>query len=305
LKVNAGDVVDPSFHLTLFTAPDDLDPWLESTWRLANPALGDFRSIDDVRRLATQAKELPSKEAAFRNLILNQRVDGVAQFLTAGVWKACGGAVDMDRLAGRPCFGALDWGASRDLTALILVLDDDDGGFDILPYFWLPGDSLAEREGVDKVPYRQWKAEGHLQAMPGKTNDPAVVARKIAELHGLYNIKSLAYDRWRIEDLRRELNAIGCDVELVPHGQGFRDMSPAIEALERHVVAATIRHSNHPILTWNAANAVAVSDPAGGRKLDKAKSHGRIDGVISLAMALNIATRNIGQEDWVPFIDII
>jgi phage terminase large subunit-like protein len=157
LRVDSGEIVDHSFHLTLYTADEDLDPWVESTWRLANPALGDFRSIEDVRRLATQAKEMPAKEAAFRNLILNQRVDSTAQFLTAGVWKACGGAIDIDRLAGRPCFGALDWGASRDLSALVLVFADDDGGFDVAPFFWLPSDSLAEREGVDKVPYRQWK----------------------------------------------------------------------------------------------------------------------------------------------------
>jgi phage terminase large subunit-like protein len=141
--------------------------------------------------------------------------------------------------------------------------------------------------------------------MPGKTNDPAVVALKIAALHGLYNIKSLAYDRWRIEDLRRELNAIGCDVELVPFGQGFKDMSPAVEILERNIVSATLRHAMHPILTWCAGNAVCLSDPAGGRKLDKAKSHGRIDGLVALAMALCTATRGSSQQEWVPFIDVI
>ncbi len=300
LRVGRGEADDPSFHLTIFTAPEDADPWDERTWRLANPALGDFRSLEDVRRLARQARDLPSKEGAFRNLILNQRVDGTAQFLTAGVWKGCGAAIDADRLTGRPCFAALDWGASRDLTALVLVFADDDGGFDVLPFFWLPGDALGEREAADKVPYTQWRDAGHLNAVPGKTNDPGAVSRFIAELHGRYAIRALAYDRWRIDDLKRELSSLGCDVNLVPHGQGFRDMTPAIEALERHVIDGSLRHGMHPILTWNAANAVAVSDPAGGRKLAKDKSHGRIDGLVALAMALNVAARHGGEDEWTP-----
>lgn len=300
LKVNAGTIADPSFHLTFFAASDDADPWQESTWRKANPALGDFRSLDDVRRLASQAQRMPSREASFRNLILNQRVDGTAQFLTAGVWKACGGAVDLDKLKGRPCWAAFDFGAVRDLSALVLVFQDDDGGFDVLPFFWLPDDGLRDREEQDRVPYCLWRDQGHLQTMPGKTNDPAFIARKIAELHGQFDIRALAYDRWRIEDLRRELAAVGCDVPLEAHGQGFKDMGPAVEALERCVTAGTLRHGMHPLLTWNIGNAVAVADPAGNRKLAKDKSHGRIDGVVAIAMALNIATRQAGQGTWEP-----
>lgn len=308
LRIQRGEVKDPSFHLVLFAAPPEADPWSKRTWKLANPALGDFRSLPDVERLASQAQRMPSREASFRNLVLNQRVDTTAGLLSAAVWKSCNGAVDLDSLRGRSCWAALDLSASRDLTSVVLVFADDARSYDVLPFCWLPDEALAEREDVDRAPYRLWRQQGHLQPMPGRTIDPAVIARKIAELHTLYDFRALAYDRWRISDLLRELDAIGCEchlaneggigLALVPWGQGFRDMSPAIDALERLAVEGKLRHAGHPVLTWCASNAVATADAAGGRKLDKSKSTGRIDAIVALAMALGAAARHEGPSDF-------
>ena len=295
-RVAAGEVKDRTFYLALFAAPAELDPWSQRTWRLANPALGDFRSLDDVRRMALQAQRMPSREASFRNLVLNQRVDTTAQFLTAAVWAPCRQVVDVYNLTGRRCFAALDLSASRDLTALVLVFEGDDGVYDVLPFFWLPDDDLREREDTDRVSYTRWRDEGHLLTCPGRTIDPEVVARKIAELHGEYRIEALAYDRWRINDLRRDLDAIGCDVDLIAHGQGFRDMSPSIDAIERIVFEAKLRHGGHPVLTWCASNAKTQSDPAGNRKLDKQRSTGRIDGLVALTMAIGRAVNGASSR---------
>ena len=306
LRVNRGEVKDASFHLTLYSAPLDADPWERATWKAANPALADFRSLEDVQRLASQAQRMPSREASFRNLILNHRVDATQQFLTVPVWKACGEAVpDLDTLKGRPCHAALDLAASRDLTALVLVFEDEDGGYDVVPFFWLPDDDLREREDTDRVPYVQWRDAGFLLTMPGKTTDPEVIARKIAELHGRFGFTALAYDRWRIEDLRRELGAIGAEVPLVEWGQGFKDMSPAIDVLERLAVEAKLRHGMHPVLTWCAGNAKTVPDPAGNRKFDKKKSTGRIDGLQALAMALGAANRHEAEPEWSPMVEVV
>jgi phage terminase large subunit-like protein len=114
---------------------------------------------------------------------------------------------------------------------------------------------------------------------------------KVAELHGLYGIKALAYDRWRIEDIKRELDGIGCSVELIPFGQGYKDLSPAVDVLERLVEEGKLRHANHPVLTMAAANAKCETDSAGNRKLSKRKSTGRIDPLVALTMALGIAAR--------------
>lgn len=327
LRVQAREVKDPSFHLTFYAAPPDADPWAYETWKLANPALGDFRSIEDVKRLARQAQRMPSREASFRNLILNQRVDTTQQFLTVAVWKAGAAPVNLDACKGRPCWGALDLSASRDLTALVLGFGDAAGGFDVAPLFWLPADDLDEREEQDRAPYTRWRREGHLLTTPGRSIDPKAIALKVAALHAAYHLQALAYDRWRIEDFKRELAAIGCAAEvvkpgedyarelqrcieegvlpLVPWGQGFQDMAPAIDVLERLAVDSKLRHGGHPVLTMCIANAKTTTDPAGNRKLDKKKSTGRIDGAQALAMMLGVAHRHEAQPDWSPMVEVI
>jgi phage terminase large subunit-like protein len=291
LRIERGEITDPGFHLTLFTAPPEADPWRFATWKMANPALGDFRSLEDVKRLALQAQRMPAAEMSFRNLILNQRCDASAQFLNMTTWKACGDEPCDTNLKGRRCYGGLDLAASRDLTALVLVFAGDDGGFDVVPFCWLPGETLQEREDEDRMPYRVWAKQGHLLTFPGRTTDPRAVAMKVAELHGTYNIRALAFDRWRIEDIKRELDAIGCSVELVPFGQGYKDLSPAVDVLERLVEEGKLRHGNHPVLTMCAGNAKVERDSAGNRKISKRRSNGRVDALVATCMALGVAAR--------------
>jgi phage terminase large subunit-like protein len=292
-RVNTGDVVDPAFHLTLHCAPEDADPWSPETWKLANPALGDFRSLEDVARLAQQAQRMPTREAAFRNLILNQRVAAETRFIEPTEWKSCSEpAVIPD---GATVYAGLDLSSARDMSALVLVYKDVQERFHVQPHFWLPGDAYA-RAQEDRVPYEVWERDGLLTAC-GTTMDPALIAAKIAELCGKYKIEAIAYDRWRIEELKRGLAAISCNVNCVPHGQGFKDMSPAVDMVERLVAEKRMCHGGHPVLTWNAFNAVVTRDPAGNRKLDKVKSVGRIDGLVALAMALS----QIHTEAAMPF----
>ena len=141
------------------------------------------------------------------------------------------------------------------------------------------------------MPYVLWAQQGHLLSLPGRTTDPKAIALKIAELHGLYEIRALAYDRWRIEDLRRELDAIGCDVELVAFGQGFKDQSPAVDLLERVIEEGKLRHGDHPVMAMAGSNAKVEIDAAGNRKLSKRRSRGRIDPLVALCMALGVAAR--------------
>lgn len=294
-KVNAGEITDASFHLTLYAAGPDDDPWSEATWLKANPALGDFRSLEDVQRQAAQAERMPAREQSFRNLILNQRVDAHVRFLAKAEWDANGGAVDMKALEGRECYGGLDLSQSRDLTAFVLVFPDDEGGFDVLPRFFLPENGIDDKSDLDRVPYSLWAKQGFLTLIPGATVDPAFVAEAIAEACACYDVQRIAYDRWRIEDLKRELDRMGAETPLEPFGQGFRDMAPALDKMERVVVEAKLRHSGNPILTFCASNAVVEMDPAGNRKLAKNKSSGRIDGMVALAMALAVVDRE-GEE---------
>ena len=303
LRVTAGEIDDPSFHLTHYAAPEDADPWSPETWALSNPALGDFRSLDDVARQASQAQRIPSKEAAFRNLILNQRVAAETRFLPLSEWKACGAPVTPD-LDGKSCWLALDMAATRDLTALVAVFPHDDGSIDAVSWFYLPGDGLADRGERDRVPYTVWRDQGALTATPGAATDPRFIAATVAQLCSRFKVQALAYDRWRIETFKMALADEGVtDLDMVEHGQGYRDMAPAVDVLERVVAERKLRHGNNPILTWCVSNAVVTTDPAGNRKLDKSRATGRIDGAVALAMALHAMEMRPEAEAWEPWVD--
>lgn len=293
-KVNAGVIDDPTFAAFIYEAPLDADPWDEATWHLANPALGDFRSLDEMRTSAARARRIPAQEAAFRTFYLNQPVQADARFLSGVDWDACAGPVDIDALDGRPCWGGLDLGSTQDLTALVLVFPDDNDpqGFDVVPWFWTAADTLGDRGDRDRVPYGLWRDQGYLEATPGRVIDKGHVVRTLGEVMARFDVRGVAYDRWRIEELKKGLSDAGIDVPLMAWGQGFKDMSPAVDALETAVLSGRLRHGGHPVLRWNAANAALDTDPAGGRKLTKQKSIGRIDGLVALAMALGLHARS-------------
>ncbi len=290
-SVLSGAHEDPTFHATIYTAPLDADPWDEATWHACNPALGDFRSLDEMRAAAVQAKRLPAREASFRLLYLNQPVATEARFINAPDWMACERPMDIADLQGRKCWGGLDLSSTTDLTALALVFPMDDGTLQAFSWAWVPGDNLAEREQRDRVPYPLWARDGLITATPGRAIDRAYVVHQLGELAALFDIQAIAYDRWRIEDLKKMLADEGIDLNLIAWGQGFKDMGPAVDRLESAILNQTLFHDGNQVLTWCASNAVAVPDPAGARKLDKAKSYDRIDALIALLMAVGLYYR--------------
>ncbi len=288
-KVNDGVFDDKTFKAFIYEVPLDLDPWDEENWYLANPALGDFRSLEEMRVYAEQAKRIPAKESTFRNLYLNQPVDIAARFISSVEWKACGDEVDEESLKGRPCYAGLDLSSTTDLTSLELYFPEDGGA--VLSYFWLPEDGLKEKVKTDKVPYDVWARQGYLNTTPGKAIKKTYVAHKLAEILATYKVKAIAYDRWRIEDFKSILDDEGIKADLEPFGQGYKDMAPAVDALETAILNRQLMHGNHPILTMCAANSVVTLDPAGNRKLNKDKSTGRIDGLVALTMAIGQAVK--------------
>lgn len=284
LSVRIDDAIrsdDPHTVCHLYTADEEKDLDDPKEWARANPALGTFRSRIELEQAAEKAARMPSFENSFRNLYLNQRVNMVAAFVSANVWKAGNGQPGEFEGA---VYGGLDLSATTDLTALILTCRVGEL-LHIRPYFWMPLESVAEAARRDKAPYDVWVREGLLRTTPGKVIDYAFVARDIGEITAGLSIVKIGFDRWRMDRMQLALDAAGVILPLEPFGQGYMSMSPALDALEADLLQEKIRHGGHPVLTMCAANAVAVSDPAGNRKLDKHKATGRIDGLVALAMA--------------------
>jgi phage terminase large subunit-like protein len=287
---------DPLTKLIFFGAPDDAPLDDPATWKLANPALGDFLSESEIAGLAMKALRMPAFESSFRNLHLNQRCSAEANLLSAGVWAANGGEPDMDAFALGPVYGGLDLSSRQDLTALVLVAQGDDGCFNVWPHFWTPASTLHERAARDRAPYDLWAQQGKLTAVPGQAIDYAYVAHRLGELCRDFPVEQINFDRWRIAELRAAIAASEIEdiCPLTEFGQGYKDMAPALDVLESVALQERLRHGMHPVLTMCASNAVVTADPAGNRKLDKTKASGRIDGMVALVMALAAATQ---QED--------
>ncbi len=271
----------------VYAAPAEADILSEETWRMANPALGAFRSLPDLQKQAEKAARMPSSENTFRNLILNQRVSTVSPFISKSVWLSCSDTPDP--LEGMPVYGGLDLSQRTDLTAFVLFGVDSDGFKHCYFHFWTPEMGLHDRAKRDRVPYDVWEREGFLTTTPGATVDYDFVCVEIAEILAGLEVKTVAFDRWRIEEFKKACERQGIDLPLAEFGQGFKDMSPAIDALEADLLNARIKHGGHPVATMCAANAVITKDPAGNRKLDKHKATGRIDGLVALAMAVGAA----------------
>ena len=286
---------DPRVVVSLYAAPMELDPFSEEAIRAANPAFGDFQNPVETLAMAEDARRMPSREAEYRNLILNQRVDMNAPFISRTAWTDCAGPVVPD-FKGLPVYAGLDLSEVSDLTAFVAVAPVADA-WHVKPTFWLPGMGLADKARADRVPYDLWHKQGWLQASPGPTVDYEFVAAFLWDFCQANDVRKIAFDRWNWRHLKPWLLKAGFTEEQLsdegalfePMGQGFQSMSPALRDLESAILNKRIAHGGHPVLTMCAANATVQADPAGNRKLSKMKSHGRIDGMVALAMAMSVA----------------
>lgn len=286
---------DPTIKVALYTAPMELNPFSEEAIRAANPHYDVFMNKAEVLKQAENARRLPSREASYRNLILNQRVESANPFIARAIWEENG--EEPEPPGGQRVYGGLDLSSVSDLTALVLVSEDGD----VYPTFWLPGDGLAEKSRADRVPYDVWAGQGYLETTPGRAIEYEFVAHRLREVFDTFDVVAVGFDRYNMRFLRPWLERAGFTEEELARfqefGQGFVSMSPALRELESRLLARKLRHGNHPVLTMCAANAVAVSDPAGNRKFAKSKASGRIDGMVALAMAVGVMPSEAADDE--------
>ena len=256
-------------------------------WAAANPGLDMIRSRRDLMNQIEQAMRLPALEPSVRNLLLNQRIQRMAPFLSPNIWKLGDDPIDEDLFtSGRPVFGGLDLSVRTDLSVLTLAVEDDDGVVHLMPRIWTPADTIIARGLRDRAPYRTWAEQGFLVPVPGKVLDYDFLAVDVGKLSGQMEFGRIAYDMWRIDVMKQSFARMGVLVDLMPFGQGFKSMSPAIEIFEQLAIEGKLRHGGNPVLRWAISNAIVEHDAASNRKLTKAKSFGRIDPAVAAIMAV-------------------
>jgi phage terminase large subunit-like protein len=293
--VLSGDLRDDyTFFALLYTAEPDDDWTKEETWRKANPSYGVTVMADQMASDCSEAQSSPAKENAFRRYRLNQWTEQDVRWLPMDKWHACQLAASPAELEGTSCFAGLDLATTTDLAALSLVFPNAEGGYDVLPYFWVPAECARGRERRDKVPYTQWIRAGLITPTEGDVIDYDVIRRDVVELGKRFHIAALAKDRWNSQQIGTQLAGEG--FEIVDFGQGYASMSAPTKEFEKLVLAGTFRHGGNPVLTWMARNVVVETDAAGNIKPSKRKSVEKIDGIVAAIMALGIATARPAVE---------
>ena len=287
----AGRKIDPTFYPVIYGA-DEADDWTDpKVWKKANPSLGITVGLDKVKAACESAKQNPGEENSFRQLRLNQWVKQAVRWMPMEKWDRCSFAVSEEDLEGRVCYGGLDLSSTTDITAFVLVFPplDEDDKFQVLPYFWIPEETLDLRVRRDHVPYDVWERQGYLRTTEGNVVHYGYIEKFIERLGEKFNIREIAFDRWGAVQMVQNLEGMGFTV--VPFGQGFKDMSPPTKELMKLTLEQKIAHGGHPVLRWMMDNIYIRTDPAGNIKADKEKSTEKIDGAIATIMGLDRAIR--------------
>ena len=292
LDLMQGRKKDYTFYPVVYGLEADEDWTDEANWYKANPSLGHTIKIERVREAYQNAIENPAEENVFKQLRLNIWTSASIRWIPEQVYDKGNLPIDLDPLRGRMCYGGLDLSSTSDITALVLAFPtrNDDEKYILLPFFWLPEDTLELRCRRDHVLYDVWQKQGFIQTTEGNVIHYGFIEKFIERLGETYNIREIAYDRWNATQMVQNLEDMG--FTMVPFGQGFKDMSPPSKELFKLLMEGNIVHGGNPVLKWMAGNVVMRQDPAGNIKPDKEKSVEKIDGIVASIMALDRCIRN-------------
>ncbi|MCD8013315.1 MAG: terminase large subunit [Lachnospiraceae bacterium] len=290
-----GRRVDPTFYPVIYGIGDDDDWSDESNWYKANPSLDITIPVDRMRDAFRDAKANPAEENLFRQLRLDQWVASTVRWIPEHIYDQGSEPIDLKSLEGRDCYGGLDLSSSEDITAFVLVFPPrtPDEKYIILPFMWVPEDTIPQRVRRASVPYDVWVKQGYMLATEGNVIDYGFIEHFIDEMGKKYHIKEIAFDRWGAVEMVQHLE--GEEFAVIPFGQGFKDMSPATKAFYELLMKGEIIHGGHPVLRWMAGNVVVETDPAGNIKPTKRKSPEKIDGIVAAIMALDRCIRHEEQ----------
>lgn len=292
LDLMAGRKKDYTFYPVVYGLEGEADWTDEANWYKANPSLGHTIQIDRVREAYRNAVENPAEENVFKQLRLNIWTSASICWIPEQVYDKGSLPIDLDSLRGRLCYGGLDLSSTSDITALVLAFPPrtEEEKYILLPFFWLPEDTLELRCRRDHVLYDVWQKQGFIQTTEGNVIHYGFIEKFIERLGETYHIREIAYDRWNATQMVQNLEDMG--FTMVPFGQGFKDMSPPSKELFKLLMEGNIIHGGNPVLKWMAGNVVMRQDPAGNIKPDKEKSVEKIDGIVASIMALDRCIRN-------------
>ncbi|WP_240493900.1 terminase large subunit [Paracoccus sp. SM22M-07] len=323
VRVAAG-VLEDDTTFAFVCSLDEGDDWENdpTCWVKANPLLDVTITTPWLAAQVDQARKMPGKRNGIARLHFCEWTQAQTAAIRREAWLACRAAVDLEEMIARgyPCFGGLDLSQTRDFSALTLVwLTDrtrDAERFLSHTWFWTPKDTLADRAAGDQAPYLDWARDGHIEAVPGERLKYAWLADAIARVNARFAPEVIGCDQYGLERLQEHLTDLGVTIPAETHPQGFQKkvlekdpqapagqqeiylwMPDSINKLEAAIYEERIGIAENPLLDSMAASVVYAENRTGHRMFDKPNAYGRIDGMVSLAMATGVALcRSPGEE---------
>ncbi len=292
IDILEGRRVDPTFYPVVYGLKDDEDWEDEANWYKVNPSLGYTVDIERLRDAYREAKQNPADEITFRWLRMNQWVSSTTAWIPDQIYQRGNEEIDLKALEGRDCYGGLDLSSTGDITAFVLMFPprNEEEKYILLPFFWVPEETIPQRVKANSVPYDVWEHQGYLMSTEGNVIHYDFIEKFIEELGEKYHILEIAFDRWGATQMVQDLEGMGFTV--VPFGQGYSSMSAPTKEFYKILMEGNMVHGGHPVLRWMAGNVVIDTDPAGNIKVTKARSKEKIDGIVAAIMALDRCIRN-------------
>lgn len=291
-----GRRVDPTFYPVVYGLKDDDDWEDEANWYKVNPSLGYTVDIERLRDAYREAKQNPADEVTFKWLRCNMWVSSTVAWIPDAIYMRGNESIEAASLEGRDCYAGLDLSSTGDITALVLIFPprDENEKYVLLPYFWIPEETIPRRVKANSVPYDIWEKQGYIMSTEGNVIHYDFIEKFILYLSEKYHILEIAVDRWNATQMIQNLEGEGFTI--VPFGQGFSSMSAPTKEFYRLLMEGRIIHGGNPVLRWMAGNVVIDTYPAGNIKVTKAKSKEKIDGIVAAIMALDRCIRQEGQS---------
>lgn len=287
INVLRGSVEDDSVFAYIATI-DKEDKWDDpAAWAKANPNIGISIYADDLERQARKAVKSPSARSAFKRLRLNVRQGAAERAIDIELWNENHKhKIDIDKLLGRKCYGGIDLSSKIDLTAWVKLFEpiEDGGPFIIVPRFWMPADTVTEKEDRDRVQYQRWIDAGLIETTSGNSIDYNVIEDAIWNDSQHFEIISTAYDPWNATQMTSSLYEKG--MEMNEFVQGSKSYAEPVKEFDALLADRRVEHGDNPVLKWMAGNMMYVRDKNENKMPSKKASVGRIDGMSATLMAL-------------------
>ena len=307
-EVLEGKLQDDSLFALIYTLDEEDDFTDSRNWIKANPSLDVTLPISYLEKELVQSQNYGgSMLVNFRTKHCNEWVSSSATWITDDIVMR-----NQENKEPNPqdkCWGGLDLASVSDITALSLVWQDE-GGYITKSWFWIPEDAVNKRlKTTGSGIYQEFANLDNVFITEGNVTDYDSIRRKVTGYHiqdGVvqydtdclatqYNIESIAFDRFNSSQCVINLAADG--MKMQPYGQGFVSMSTPSKELERLMSEGKIQHGCDPVMRWMFGNVVLKRDPSGNIKPDKEKSGDKIDGIVSLAMAIG---QNMTEQTKTP-----